>query len=124
MRDIEELRELREYDAGAPPLDDATRRRVRLRLSTAMTAEAGPAPAPAVRRRPALRAALTGVVAAAVVGGVVVAGQGGGGQTGGPPGPAADVDRFPGPAERQRTDRAQWCGHLRPEARAGGQPEG
>ncbi|MFG1811212.1 CU044_5270 family protein [Streptomyces sp. NPDC049040] len=80
MRDIEELRVLREYDAGAPPLDAATRRRVWLRLSAAMEAEGRPAPA--VRRRPVLRIALTGVVAAAVAGGVLIAGQGGdGGQT-------------------------------------------
>lgn len=82
MRDIEELRELREYDAGAPPLDDATRRRMRVRLYAAMDAEsagnaekAGHGPAPAVRhrRRAVLRIALTGAVAAAVVGGVLVA---------------------------------------------------
>ena len=72
MRDIEELRELRKYDAGAPPLDDATRARVRVRLSAAMNAENGPTPA--VRRRPVLRIALTGAVAAAFVGGVLVTG--------------------------------------------------
>nr|WSX78872.1 CU044_5270 family protein [Streptomyces sp. NBC_00899] len=87
MRDIEELRELREYDAGAPPLDDATRRRVRARLLDAMDAEDGPATA-VRRRRPVLRIALTAAVAAAVVGGVLVAGQGddsGGRQTAVPP---------------------------------------
>lgn len=99
MRDIEELRELREYDAGVPPLDDATRARVRARLSAAMNTtnvtnttnatnamsqESGTAPA--VRRRPVLRIAVTGLVAAAVAGGVVVAGQGGsgGGRTAAP----------------------------------------
>lgn len=85
MRDTEELRALREYDAGAPPLDAATRRRVWVRLYAAMTAEAaGNPPAPAVRRsRPVLRIALTATVAAAVAGGVLVAGQvnGSGGRT-------------------------------------------
>ncbi|SHN15388.1 CU044_5270 family protein [Actinacidiphila paucisporea] len=93
MRDIEDLRELREYDAGAPPLDDATRERVRVRLFAAMNAETGPAPA--VRhRRPVLRIALTGAVAAAVVGGVLVAEQdngSGGGQAAPPPGATSPV---------------------------------
>jgi hypothetical protein len=91
MRDIEEerdqreLRELREYDAGVPPLDAAARTRVRARLLAAM--EAADAPAPAVRpRRPVLRIALAGTVAAAVVGGVVIAGHDGGHrQTAAPP---------------------------------------
>ncbi|MEU4170815.1 CU044_5270 family protein [Streptomyces sp. NPDC026665] len=75
MRDTDELRELREYDAGAPPLDDAARGRVRVRLLSAINAENGPAPA--VRhRRSVLRIALTGAVAAAVVGGVLVVEQG------------------------------------------------
>lgn len=90
MRDNGELRELRKYDAGAPPLNDATRGRVRVRLLAAMNAENEPAPA--VRhRRPVLRIALTGAVAAAVAGGVLVAGQvdgGGEGQRSAPP--AAD----------------------------------
>ncbi|WUH91747.1 CU044_5270 family protein [Streptomyces sp. NBC_00433] len=93
MRDIEELRELRKYDAGAPPLDDATRRRVRARLLAAMNAETGPAPA--VRsRRPVLRIALTGTVAAAVAGGILVAGQGGdsgAGPTAAPPAATSPV---------------------------------
>lgn len=83
MRDIEEQREqrelraLREYDAGVPPLDAAARTRVRARLLAAM--EAADAPAPAVRpRRPVLRIALACTVAAAVAGGVVVAGHDGG----------------------------------------------
>lgn len=79
MRDIEELRELRDYDAGAPPLDDATRRRMRARLLAVVAAGDGPAPAVRQRRpvprRPVLRIALTGAVAAAMVGGVLVAGQ-------------------------------------------------
>lgn len=89
MRDIEELRELRTYDAGAPALDDATRRRVRVRLLAAMDAEN--APAPAVRhRRHVLRIALTGAVAAAVAGGVLVAGQGHGSGEGRRAAPPAD----------------------------------
>ncbi|SEG92226.1 hypothetical protein SAMN05216223_12589 [Actinacidiphila yanglinensis] len=74
MRDIDELEELREYDAGAPPLDNATRGRMRARLLTAMDPENAAAPAPAVRhRRPVLRIALTVMVAAAVAGSVLVA---------------------------------------------------
>ncbi|MEW1690281.1 CU044_5270 family protein [Streptomyces sp. NPDC091265] len=71
MHDIDELRELKEYDAGAPPLDDETRRRVRARLVAAMTPANGPAPA-ARYRRPVLRIALTGAVAAAMAAGVLV----------------------------------------------------
>ncbi|MEV6020619.1 MULTISPECIES: CU044_5270 family protein [unclassified Streptomyces] len=93
MRDIEELRELREYDAGTPPLDDATRGRVRVRLLSTMNAENGPAAA--VRhRRPFLRIALTGAVAAAVVGGVLVTGQdddSGDGKTAAPPAASSPV---------------------------------
>jgi hypothetical protein len=77
MRDIEEpqeLHELRQYDAGVPPLDDATRERVRARLHATMSAPQRPAPA-VRRRRPVLRVALTGVVAAAVAAGVLVAVQ-------------------------------------------------
>ncbi|MEU9448213.1 CU044_5270 family protein [Streptomyces sp. NPDC048277] len=69
MRDIDELRALRDFDTGAPPLDEATRRRARARLITAIDG-------PAVRvrhRRPALRIALTAGLAAAVTAGVLVA---------------------------------------------------
>lgn len=66
MRDIDELRD---WDAGAPPLDDDTRHRVRVRLFAAMNE-----PAPVVRhRRPVLRIALTGALAAAVAATVLVA---------------------------------------------------
>ncbi|MFJ9561659.1 CU044_5270 family protein [Streptomyces fuscichromogenes] len=68
MRDIDELRELGDFDMGAPPLDDGTRQRVRARLYAAMDE-----PAPRVRhRRPALRIALTAGLAAAVAAGVLV----------------------------------------------------
>ncbi|MFE2063964.1 CU044_5270 family protein [Streptomyces sp. NPDC059467] len=69
MRDIDELRELRDFDTGAPPLDDETRRRVRARLRAATD---GP-PAPVRHRRPVLRIALTAGLAAAVAAGVLVA---------------------------------------------------
>jgi hypothetical protein len=72
MRDIDDLRELhelREYDTGAPPLDDETRRRVRARLLTAINVP----PARVRPRRPVLRIALTGALAAAVAAGVLVA---------------------------------------------------
>ncbi|WP_328870764.1 CU044_5270 family protein [Streptomyces sp. NBC_00287] len=72
MRDTDELRALRDFEAGEPPLDDDTRRRVRARLFQAMN---GPAPAAVRPRRPVLRIALTGVVTAAVVAGVLVAVQ-------------------------------------------------
>ncbi|MFD0024080.1 CU044_5270 family protein [Streptomyces sp. NPDC058382] len=72
MRDIDELQELKDYDAGAPPLDDRTRQRARARLFAVMTAPERPAPAP-LGRRPVLRIALTGAVAAAVAAGVLVA---------------------------------------------------
>ncbi|MGW2523420.1 CU044_5270 family protein [Streptomyces sp. NPDC001617] len=69
MRDIDELRELRDFDTGAPPLDDEARRRARARLLSAIHG-----PAPRVRpRRPVLRIALTGALAAAVTAGVLVA---------------------------------------------------
>ncbi|MEU1161318.1 CU044_5270 family protein [Streptomyces sp. NPDC090075] len=71
MRDIDELRELRDFDTGAPPLDDGTRRRARARLLTAING-------PAVRvrhQRPVLRIALSGALAAAVAAGVLVAVQ-------------------------------------------------
>ncbi|WP_316782482.1 CU044_5270 family protein [Streptomyces sasae] len=71
MRDIDELRELRDFDTGAPPLDDETRRRVRARLRAAMDEP----PAPVRHRRPVLRIALTAGLAAAVAGGVLVAVQ-------------------------------------------------
>ncbi|GAA3812069.1 CU044_5270 family protein [Streptomyces phyllanthi] len=70
MRDIDELRELRDFTAGTPPLDDETRRRARARLFAAM---AEPAPVVRPRRRPVLRIALTGAVAASVAAGVLVA---------------------------------------------------
>ncbi|MFF7979091.1 CU044_5270 family protein [Streptomyces sp. NPDC007901] len=69
MRDIDELRELRDFDTGAPPLDDETRRRARARLLTAVN---GPA-VPVRPRRPVLRIALSGALAAAVAAGVLVA---------------------------------------------------
>jgi hypothetical protein len=95
MRDIDELRELREYDAGASPLDDDTRRRVRGRLFAAMNAEHRAVPV--VRpRRLVLRIALTGAVTAALAGGVLVAVQGddsGKGQTAAPPAASSPVMR-------------------------------
>ncbi|MBZ3903182.1 CU044_5270 family protein [Streptomyces griseiscabiei] len=86
MRDIDdprvsrELRDLADYDAGAPPLDEETRRRGRARLLATITAPDTDRPrgpglrltAP-VHRRPVLRIALSGVVAAAVTAGVLVA---------------------------------------------------
>ncbi|GAA4048275.1 CU044_5270 family protein [Streptomyces shaanxiensis] len=97
MRDIDEpqelyeLRELRDFDPGAPPLDAATRQRVRSRLLAAMDR-----PAPVVRpRRPVLRIALTGALAAAVAAGVLVAvrddGGAGRGRTANPPATSAPV---------------------------------
>ncbi|MER7182474.1 CU044_5270 family protein [Streptomyces hyaluromycini] len=69
MHDIDELRELRDFDTGTPPLDDETRRRARARLLAAMNGTAG-----RVRpRRPVLRIALTAGLAAAVAAGVLVA---------------------------------------------------
>ncbi|MFD5796319.1 CU044_5270 family protein [Streptomyces diastatochromogenes] len=69
MHDIDELREVSNHAPGTPPLDDATRHRVRARLVAAMDR-----PAPVVRpRRPVLRIALTGALAAAVAAGVLVA---------------------------------------------------
>ncbi|WP_327339621.1 CU044_5270 family protein [Streptomyces sp. NBC_01324] len=88
MRDTDELRELRDFDTGAPPLDDATRQRARARLFAVMTAPDGSAPA-LRNRRPVLRIAVTGAVAAAVAAGVLVAVQedgGGKGTTAAPPG--------------------------------------
>ncbi|ELS52617.1 CU044_5270 family protein [Streptomyces viridochromogenes] len=68
-RELDELRELRDFAPTAPRLDDSTRHRVRGRLLTAMDE-----PAPVVRpRRPVLRIALTGALAAAVAAGVLVA---------------------------------------------------
>ncbi|MFJ9866339.1 CU044_5270 family protein [Streptomyces sp. NPDC101165] len=68
MHDIDELREVSDHAPGTPPLDDATRHRVRARLVAAMDR-----PAPVVRpRRPVLRIALTGALAAAVAAGVLV----------------------------------------------------
>ncbi|WP_405389535.1 CU044_5270 family protein [Streptomyces sp. NBC_01102] len=94
MSDIDELRELRDYDAGAPPLDDETRRRVRARLLVAMTGRSGTAPVVRRHRRPVLRIALTGAVAAAVAAGVLVAvqdGDGGGGRIVVPPAASHDL---------------------------------
>ncbi|MEV5980106.1 CU044_5270 family protein [Streptomyces sp. NPDC052114] len=80
---MNELDELRGWDAGAPPLDDDTRHRARVRLFAAMNEE-GPAVRP-VRRRPVLRIALAGLVAAAVAATVVVTVDGAkGGQQAGP----------------------------------------
>lgn len=76
MRDIDEARELRalrDFDAGVPPLDDEARRRVRVRLFAAMN---GPDPVVRPRRaaqRPALRIALTGALAAVIAAGTLVA---------------------------------------------------
>jgi hypothetical protein len=70
MRDIDELRELRDFDTGAPPLDEETRARVRARL---LRATQRPTSVEVRRRRPVLRIALTGLVAAAVAGTVLVA---------------------------------------------------
>ncbi|WP_336112032.1 CU044_5270 family protein [Streptomyces sp. PTD9-10] len=68
MHDIDELREVSDCAPETPPLDDATRHRVRARLVAAMGR-----PAPVVRpRRPVLRIALTGALAAAVAAGVLV----------------------------------------------------
>ncbi|WP_200304459.1 CU044_5270 family protein [Streptomyces adelaidensis] len=85
MRDIDEPRDLRDlaaFDAGAPPLDDETRRRGRARLVAAITAPGADRatrttgrPASPVRRRPVLRIALTCVVTGAVTVGVLVAVQ-------------------------------------------------
>ncbi|MDT0570233.1 CU044_5270 family protein [Streptomyces sp. DSM 3412] len=102
MRDIDdpralwELRDLAAYDAGAPPLDEETRRRGRARLLATVTApDADRTRKPTfglaspVRRRPVLRIALSGVVAAAVTAGVLVAvqhdGDDGRGRTAKPP---------------------------------------
>ncbi|NED87656.1 Tat pathway signal protein, partial [Streptomyces sp. SID11233] len=54
---IDELRALREYDAQAPPLDNATRNRARARLFAAMsTTSATGRSAARTGRRPVLRA--------------------------------------------------------------------
>ncbi|ATL27127.1 CU044_5270 family protein [Streptomyces formicae] len=68
---MNELDELRDWEAGAPPLDDDTRHRARVRLFAAMNETAAP-PRPAWRR-PGLRLAVAGAVAAAVTGTVLVA---------------------------------------------------
>ncbi|MBW5424322.1 hypothetical protein GKQ77_22590 [Streptomyces sp. BG9H] len=67
---MNELDELRHWEAGAPPLDDDTRHRARVRLFAAMNE---PAARPVRRRRPVLRVAVAGAVAAAVVGTALVA---------------------------------------------------
>ncbi|MGN5632202.1 CU044_5270 family protein [Streptomyces sp. AC154] len=72
-RGIDELRALREYDAEAPPLDNATRDRARARLFAAMsTTSATDRTAARPGRRPVLRIALTGGIAAAVAAGVLI----------------------------------------------------
>ncbi|MEU7583379.1 CU044_5270 family protein [Streptomyces sp. NPDC041068] len=68
---MNELDALRDWDTGAPPLDDDARHRGRIRLFAAMNEPA--AAVRPVRRRPVLRIALAGAVAAAVAGTVVVA---------------------------------------------------
>lgn len=74
MRDIEDLRELSEYDTGAPPLDAAARARMRARLLVAAAAE-GERTRAAGHRSPVLRVAATGVLVAALLGSVLLAGQ-------------------------------------------------
>ncbi|MFF3641831.1 CU044_5270 family protein [Streptomyces sp. NPDC002564] len=71
---MNELDELRGWDAGAPPLDDDARHRARVRLFAAMN-ERPPAVRPS-RRRPVLRIAVTGLVAAAVAAALLVAADG------------------------------------------------
>ncbi|MFM9693934.1 CU044_5270 family protein [Streptomyces europaeiscabiei] len=78
-RDLRDLRDLADFDAGAPPLDDEARRRGRARLLATITAPGADratrraiGPDRPVRRRPVLRIALAGVVAAAVTAGVLV----------------------------------------------------
>jgi hypothetical protein len=81
MRDTDELRDLADFDAGTPALDDEARRRGRARLLATITAAgADRARKPALRpvpsvRRPVLRIALSAVVTAAVTAGVLVAVQ-------------------------------------------------
>ncbi|MFJ2770154.1 CU044_5270 family protein [Streptomyces sp. NPDC087300] len=74
---MNELDELRDWEAGAPPLDDGTRHRARVRLFAAMNEQDAP-PRPPWHRRPVLRIALAGAVAAAVTGTVLVAVDSGG----------------------------------------------
>lgn len=69
---MNELDELRDWEAGAPPLDDDTRHRARVRLFAAMNEQDAP-PRPSWHRRPVLRIAVAGAVAAAVTGTVLVA---------------------------------------------------
>ncbi|MEU6994852.1 CU044_5270 family protein [Streptomyces sp. NPDC046465] len=68
---MNELDELRDWDAGAPPLDDGARHRARVRLFAAMNEQA--APVRPLWRRPVLRVAVAGTVAAAVAGTVLTA---------------------------------------------------
>ncbi|MEV7191577.1 CU044_5270 family protein [Streptomyces sp. NPDC093510] len=68
---MNELDELRGWEAGAPPLDDDTRHRARIRLFAAMNEQ--PAAVRPLRRRPVLRIALAGLVTAAVAATVLVA---------------------------------------------------
>ena len=87
MHDIDELRELRDFDTGAPPLDDETRRRARDRLLTAVHGTPARVRPP---RRPVLRIALTAGLAAAVTAGVLIAVRDDGGT-------GADAHRPPKP---------------------------
>ncbi|MFK4068020.1 CU044_5270 family protein [Streptomyces sp. NPDC029674] len=77
---MNDLDELRGWEAGAPPLDDETRHRARIRLFAAMNerpAAVRPAAARPPGRRPVLRIALAGLVTAAVAGTVLVTVDGG-----------------------------------------------
>ncbi|AZM52798.1 hypothetical protein DMA15_09480 [Streptomyces sp. WAC 01529] len=67
---MNELDELRRWEAGAPPLDDDTRHRARVRLFAAMNEQPAAVRPPGRRRVP--RIALTGLVAAAVAATVLV----------------------------------------------------
>ncbi|MEU8955754.1 CU044_5270 family protein [Streptomyces sp. NPDC048518] len=71
---MNELDELRGWEAGTPPLDDDTRHRGRVRLFAAMNER--PATVRPLRRRPVLRIALTGLVTAAVAATLLVTGDG------------------------------------------------
>ncbi|MEU1114969.1 MULTISPECIES: CU044_5270 family protein [unclassified Streptomyces] len=84
---MNELDELRGWEAGAPPLDDDTRHRARVRLFAAMNER--PTAVRPSRRRPVLRIAVTGLVAAAVAATFLVAHDGAG--DGHRPRPPAEV---------------------------------
>ncbi|MFE0177053.1 CU044_5270 family protein [Streptomyces sp. NPDC059002] len=96
---MNELDELRGWDAGAPPLDDDTRHRARVRLFAAMN-EPAAAPRPP-RRRPVLRIAVAGAVAAAVTATVLVVVRDGDGQE-----PRAKAPAASSPALRNVSARA------------------